>query len=59
MYLIFYIPVDKSDAKIDLLDIYGERLQVMQKGDLYANLYLADKQCYELHLVLINKGNLI
>ncbi len=57
MYIFYYIIIDKSDAKIDLIDVYGERLQVTQKGDLYANLYLSDRQCYELHLVLINKGN--
>lgn len=41
---------------IDLVDMYGERAFANNKGDSYANSYLADKQCYELHKVLINSG---
>jgi len=37
--------------------MYNERAFALHKGDTYANLYLADKQCYELHKILFNKGN--
>ena len=49
--------IDRAELKIDLVDIYGERAHALTKGDTYANLYLADKQCYELNKILFNKGN--
>jgi hypothetical protein len=47
------------EFKIDLIDIYGERAFALSKGDTYANLYLADKQCCELHKILFNKGKVV
>ena len=54
---IYIIILDKSEVKIDLVDMYGERAHAVNKGDTYVNLYLADKQCYELHKILFNTGN--
>ena len=49
--------IDKAELKIDLVDAFGERAFAFNKGDTYSNLYLADKQCYELHKINFNKGN--
>lgn len=50
---------DKAELKIDFVDIFSERAYALSKGDTYANVYLADKQCYELHKILFNKGKFI
>jgi hypothetical protein len=44
-----YDAYDKKSLKIDLVDGNGDRINIHMKGDAYANLYLVDKQCYELH----------
>ena len=43
--------IDRHLLKIDLVDVNGDRVFFNMKGDLYANQYLQDRQCYELHKV--------
>jgi hypothetical protein len=35
--------------KIDLIDQNGDRINIHSKGNVYANTYLIDRYCYELH----------
>jgi hypothetical protein len=42
--------------KIELIDINGDRAYAISKGDTYANTYLTDRNCYELHKIIFNKG---
>lgn len=46
-----YKQVDKTNIKIELLDTLGERVNINMKNDIYANQYLVDRQCYELHMI--------
>ncbi len=50
-----FISLDRTDLKIDLVDINGDRANIDSKGDLYANSYLQDRQCYELHKLVTSK----
>jgi hypothetical protein len=49
--LLKYSKIDRISLKIDLIDINGDRVNIGSKGDQYANLFLNDKQCYELNKI--------
>ena len=40
---------DRMNIRIDLADAKGEKVSIIDKFDLYANEYLAEKTVYELH----------
>ena len=40
---------ERMNIKIDLVDAKGEKVNINSKGDAYANEYLLEKTCYELH----------
>ena len=40
---------ERMNIKIDLVDAKGEKVNINSKGDAYANEYLIEKTCYELH----------
>ena len=40
---------DRVNIRIDLADAKGEKVSIIDKFDLYANEYLAEKTVYELH----------
>jgi hypothetical protein len=49
-----------TTMKIDLVDSYGERVNINTKYEMYANQYLQDRQCYELFIKNTNgKNNLL
>lgn len=50
-----YKSIDRTVLKIELVDGNGEKVNINTKGDLYANQYLIDRQCYELHKLLTSK----
>jgi hypothetical protein len=37
------------------MDIHGEKVGINSKGDMYANQYLQERQCYELHKLITSK----
>jgi hypothetical protein len=51
--------LEKKKLKIDLVDVNGDRLNIHTKGDAYANSYLIDRQCYELHRSYNSKKNFL
>jgi hypothetical protein len=51
--------IDKKELKIDLVDGHGEKVNIYSKADSYANTYLSDRQCYELHRVFTSTKALI
>jgi chromosome segregation ATPase len=54
-YLEKFEPLNKFNIKIELVDGNGDRVGINTKGDMNANLYLLDKQCYELHRLFNSK----
>jgi hypothetical protein len=50
-----YRLLDKSNLKIELFDMNGERININTKNDIYANQYLMDRQCYELYMITSRK----
>ena len=40
---------ERMNIKIDLVDAKGEKVNINSRGDAYANEYLIEKTCYELH----------
>jgi len=40
---------NRMNIKIDLADTKGEKINIFDKGDIYANEYLIEKTVYELH----------
>lgn len=46
-----YRVLDKTNLKVELFDINGERININSKNDIYANQYLMDRQCYELYMI--------
>lgn len=40
---------NKGGLKIDLVDVYGERVNINSRGDALAADYLINKACYALH----------
>ena len=40
---------DRANIKIDLVDTKGEKINIYNRGDIYANEYLVEKTVYELH----------
>lgn len=53
----FYINLDESKIKIDLLDHSNNRIDLESKGNQIANTYLQNKDCFEL--VLLQSSKLI
>lgn len=52
-----YKNFDRVALLIDLVDGNGEKININSKGDLYANQYLNDRQCYEIHRLITSKIN--
>ena len=51
---------DRMNIKIDLVDAKGEKVNIYLREDSYANEYLIEKTCYELHSfneVVMNNEN--
>lgn len=46
-----YRVLDKTNLKIEVSDMNGERININSKNDIYANQYLIDRQCYELFMI--------
>jgi hypothetical protein len=54
-----YEKIDRNELKIDLVDGSGDRMNMNSNSEFYANTYLIDKQCYELHKIFHSIDNLI
>ena len=50
-YLEKFKSFDKSTLKIDLVDVNGEKINIVTRGDVYASTYLQDRQVYELNRI--------
>jgi hypothetical protein len=48
---------DRANIKIDLVDTKGEKINIYNRGDIYANEYLVEKTVYELHSFNIPQKN--
>lgn len=51
----FYMNLDESKIKIDLLDHSNNRIDLESKGNQIANIYLPNKDCFELVLLQPSK----
>lgn len=58
-YKIKFEKIDRKELKIDLIDGNGDRVNISNYLDSYANQYLIDRQCYELHKVFTSEYILI
>jgi hypothetical protein len=52
------IEENKNPLEIDLTDVNGERVNIKTKENIYANLYLVDRQVYDLNYIITSTNNL-